>query len=102
MKNRNSSQPHSSKFGGRGHPHSYAQGLGVAYQTYARALIARAVNSNLSPEKTLSLAGIGTHDLRDTELVRYQLSYPAWVNFVLKQFSFENVLHKFHVLLQGK
>ena len=59
--------------------HSYAQGFGVAYQPYARAQTARAVNLNLSPEKTLSLAGIRTHDLCGTKLVHYQLSYPAWV-----------------------
>ena len=34
---------------------SYAQGLGVAYLPYARTLTARAVHSNLSLEKPLSL-----------------------------------------------
>ena len=61
---------------------SYAQGLGVAYQPYAGLLTARAVYSNSSPEKTLSLAGIRTHDLHGTKLVRYQLSYPAWVHHI--------------------
>ena len=31
--------------------------------------------------KSLSLAMIQTHDLHGTKLVRYQLSYPAWVLF---------------------
>ena len=66
----------------RVHAHSYAQGLGVAFQPYARALTARAVTSNLSLEKTLSLAGIQTHNLRGTKLVCYQLSYPAWVKLL--------------------
>ena len=39
----------------------------------------RAVNSNSSPKKTLSLARIRTHDLCGTSLMCYQLSCPDWI-----------------------
>ena len=40
-------------------------------------LIFRSVNLNSSPEKTLSRAGIQSHDLRGTKQICYQLSYPG-------------------------
>ena len=47
------------------------------YQPYARA--PAKVVFKFEMIKSLSLAWIWTHGLRGTKLVRYQLSYPAWV-----------------------